>query len=319
MHLPVGIRDGRDFDLLKALESAVDRGEVLLDDDLSELAVRLLDRLFYRTDRLLEREGSGEREEARLEDGVGALTESGGLCRGVGVDDEEPEFLGDDLLLDFLRQLVPDFVRPVGAVEQERGPFLRDVEHVDLHEELELMTGDEVGVLDQVRRSDRVLVEPQMGGRHGSRLARVVHEIALGEQWRVLTEDLHRVLVRTDRSVAPESVEHGTRLRAPARIEVWIDIQAETGHVVDDPDRETTFRLGFRCLREYRRGMGRSELLRRQPVPSTDDPGRYLPRRATGLGLLDHGHHDVLQEGIADRAGFLGAIEHRDVAHRRRQ
>ena len=46
----------------------------------------------------------------------------------IRVDDVELQLLVDDLLLHLLRQLVPDFVGAVGAVQQERRARLGDLQ-----------------------------------------------------------------------------------------------------------------------------------------------------------------------------------------------
>jgi hypothetical protein len=74
--------------------------------------------------RLVARQDAGDGEEAGLHDGVDAPAHAGLFGHVVGVDDVEAQFLLDDVALDFLRQMVPDFVRAVDAVEQEDRPRL---------------------------------------------------------------------------------------------------------------------------------------------------------------------------------------------------
>ena len=58
--------------------------------------------------------------------------------------------------LDAAGQVIPDLVRPVRRVEQERRAVLGGLEHLGLAEQPELVAGDEVGVLDEVGRADRL-------------------------------------------------------------------------------------------------------------------------------------------------------------------
>ena len=53
------------------------------------------------------------------------------------------------------RQVVPDLVGAVRAVEQERRAVLGHAQHVGPLEQAELVAGHEVGALDQVRGADR--------------------------------------------------------------------------------------------------------------------------------------------------------------------
>ena len=76
------------------------------------------------------RQHAGDREEARLQDRIGARAETdvaGDLGR---IDDEEAEALVDDLLLHRTRQLVPHVVGTIGAVEQEDAAMRGDTQHV---------------------------------------------------------------------------------------------------------------------------------------------------------------------------------------------
>ena len=107
-------------------------------------AVGLADRLLDVVDRRLARQHAGDREEAGLQDGVGAPAEPDVAGDLRGVDDEEAEPLVDDLLLHRARQAVPDLVRPARAVEQEHAAGRGEPQHVLALEEAELVAGDEI-------------------------------------------------------------------------------------------------------------------------------------------------------------------------------
>ena len=89
----------------------------------------------------------GDREEARLHDGVDARAHAGALRQVVGVDREEADLLLDDLFLHLPRQVIPDLVGGERRVQQERRAGRRVFEDVDLVDELELMAGDEAGAI----------------------------------------------------------------------------------------------------------------------------------------------------------------------------
>jgi hypothetical protein len=65
-----------------------------------------------------------------LHDGVDSAAHADLVSDPAGVDDEELQLLGDDLLLPRPGQVVPHPVRAVGAVQQEGGARLSDREHV---------------------------------------------------------------------------------------------------------------------------------------------------------------------------------------------
>ena len=89
------------------------------------------------------------------------------------------------------------------------------------------------------------------------------------------------------------------------------------GHVVVDADGEPgAGRVGGQLVED---GLdhGRVELLRRQPVAASDDPRqRRDGRPADGV---DERRGHIQQQRLAGGARLLGAVEHRDRPHRRRQ
>ena len=140
----------------------VDRGMVARDHIGAAPAVGLGDRVLDPLDRLLAGQYPGDGEEARLQHGVRAPGEPGLARDLVGVDGVDVEALGNDLLLHRAGQRRPDLRRGVRAVEQQgragRGP----VQHVEAVQQAEMMTADEPGLPDKVRRTDRFRPEPQM-------------------------------------------------------------------------------------------------------------------------------------------------------------
>ena len=75
-----------------------------------------------------------------------------------------------------------------------------------------------------------------MGDRHRAGLLRVVDEVTLCVELRVLAEDLDGALRRAHRAVAPQTVEEGTGARVGS--EGGIPAQAPVRDVVEDADRE---------------------------------------------------------------------------------
>ena len=182
------------------------------------------------------------------------------------------------------------------------------------------MAGDEVGVIDQVGRTDRLRAETQV--RHGdrARLLGVVHEVALGPEVSALTDDLHRRLVRADRAVRPQAEKDRLHLVARTWVaEGVIDGEAQIGDVVVDADSEVALRSSFGQLVEDRLDHRRRHLLGRQAVAPADHSWRLLERRRVRVHRLGEGRDDLQVERLTHRARLLGAIEHRDRPNGRRQ
>jgi hypothetical protein len=152
----------RYLDTMERTEGRVDGREVALHHGRSSAPVRLVDRAPDRGERLVPGHHAGQREEARLHHRVDASTHARGARHRVGVDDPQAQVLRDDLLLDLHRQVVPDLVRPVRAVEQEGGPRLRGLQDVDPLQEAEVVAGDDVRTIDQIGRPDRLVREPHV-------------------------------------------------------------------------------------------------------------------------------------------------------------
>ena len=72
-----------------------------------------------------------------------------------------------------------------------------------------------------------------MRNGHCARLLGVVNEVTLGVIFSILADDLDGVLVRADRAIRPQTIEHGTDYTFGFDAEIGIKVQ---------PD-------GFRCLK----------------------------------------------------------------------
>ena len=86
------------------------------------LRIGLADRLLDVPDRCLLRQHAGDGEEAGLQHGIDACTETH-LARNLrGIDDEEAQPLVDDLLLHRPRKFVPNSIGAERAVQEETAP-----------------------------------------------------------------------------------------------------------------------------------------------------------------------------------------------------
>jgi hypothetical protein len=192
------------------------------------------------------RKDAADGKEGCLHDGVHASTHARLFGHFITVDDIELELLLDDVLLYFNGKVVPYFVGAVKAVEQERGACPGVFEHIHTFEERELMTGNEVRLvqLDKVWCTDGLWTKPQMGHGHSAGLLRVIIEVALREVIGLFTDDLDRVLVCTNCTVCAETEEYTTD-NVPFRFDHkgWIHFKAGMSDIVIDAYSEVI--LGF--------------------------------------------------------------------------
>ena len=216
----------------------VHRSEILADHVVALRLVAGDDRLLDARDRLLARQHAGDREEARLQHGVDPSAQAGVARDLGGVDHVKAELPVQDLLLHRARQPVPYRFGSMRRVEQE-GPTLDgEAQHVDPVQDGRLMTGDELGRLQQIRRADRSRPEAQVRDGLRARLVRVVDEVALRVHPGLGGDDLHAVLVGAYGAIRAEAEEQRADLVVPLERERRIDDQAAVRDIVVDPDGE---------------------------------------------------------------------------------
>ena len=139
---------------------------------------------------------------------------------------------------------------------------------------------------------------------------RVVHEKALCVARSLLTDDLDRVLVRSNGAVGTQAIEDTANDVGRLGDEPRVVLEARVRDVVRNADREVVPRRCRREIVEHALDHRRGELLGREAVAPADD-SRHLEAALVGHRLGERRHH-VLIEGLAGRTGFLGSIEHRD-------
>src|SRR6185369_5294935 len=312
-HLELAGGFGRDLDFVDVLQGFVDGGVVHGDDLVARFAVALLDGALDFFKRGGQRDDVGDLEEGGLHDDVDARAQSQLFAQFDGVDDVEFEFLVDDLLLDFLGHLVPDFTMPEGGAEQEGAARFGLADHVVFLQEGEVVTGDEVGVVDQVGGVDGLFPETQVRDGDGAGLFGVVDEIGLGKVLGGFADDLDGVLVGADGAVGAETEEHGFVGAIHGGAEGWRVLQAAVGDVFLDADHEVVLRFGFFQVVQDRFGHGRGEFLGTQAVAAADDDGIAFEAEFAGChGFADGGAH-IKIERFAQGAGLFGAVEDGDA------
>ena len=181
------------------------------------------------------------------------------------------------------------------------------------------MAGDEVGFLQQERRLDRPRAEAQMRNRDGAGLLGIVDEVALRVERRIVGDDLHGVLVGSNRPVRAEPDENGAELVRLIQSETLIESKRQTADIVSDAHREASLWLLRPQFVEDRLDHGWREFFRRQAITSADRQRLDFAARAAARALFGEGGDHVLIEGFADRARFAAAVQRRNPARGTRQ
>src|SRR4029453_18315837 len=96
------------------------------------------------------RQDAADAEKAGLHDRVDATAHSDLPCQRIRVDREETNLFLDDLLLHLARKTIPNSAAFARRVQQKDRAVCRVLEHVDLVDELELVTRNETRAVDEV-------------------------------------------------------------------------------------------------------------------------------------------------------------------------
>ena len=231
----------------------------------------------------------------------------------AGVDRVQRDALGQDLLLDRAGQAVPHLLGWVRAVQQQRRAGRSPAQHVGALDQLGLVAADEAGVQYEIGGVDRAGSEAQVGNRLGAGFLGVVDEVALGVQAAVRAEDLDGVLVRADRAVRAEAVEH--RADRAGRLDVQLGVvQAGAADVVGDADGEPRLRVRGGQVGEDAGHHARGELLGGQAIPAAGDH-RHGAQAARRVRFGQRAEH-IQEQRLAQRPRLLGPVQHGHPAHR---
>jgi len=177
------------------------------------------------------------------------------------------------------------------------------------------VTGDETRLLDEIRGANRPGAESQVTHCNAARFFRVVEEIALAVMGRAFADDLDRILVGADGAIRPEAEEHRPYRVPFFQFEGVVVGQRQAGDIVIDADGKMLARLLAGQFVEDGLDHGRGELLGGQAVAAA----YHLERQGSQpAGFAERGD-DIHVERFADRAGFLGPVEHGDGHDRHRQ
>ena len=145
------------------------------------------------------------------------------------------------------------------------------------------MTGDKVGVVDQVRRVNGVLAETEMRNGDGAGLLGVIDKVGLGIIVGGFADDFNGVLVGANGAVRTKAVEHGFVGATHGGAEGGVVLKARTSDVFVDTDDKVFLRLGFAQVVKDRLGHGRGKFLGAKTIAAADD-NRIAVQLAAAVG-----------------------------------
>src|SRR5581483_4953615 len=166
--------------------------------------------------------------------------------------------------------MLPDALAIIRRVQQKCSSLTQVSQNVTDLEKRQLMTGNEVGLGDEIGGTDWPRAEAQMRDCHRARFLRVVNKISLCEVIGVFADDLDRLLVGPHRAIGPEAEELRAHHVAWFDGKGRIDIEACASQVIVDPHSEMILRRLLSEILEDCLDHCRRELLRRQTVATAN-------------------------------------------------
>ena len=199
---------GRNVNLDKRGSACVNCLVVHVNHILTLLEVGLGCSVLHELDRLLRGHYLCQRKERRLQDGVGALAHTDFNCKIDCIDGIQLNVVLSDITLGNSRHVVVKLFRCPLAVNQEYAARLYVAHHrVTLDDVGRVMAGNEVSLINIVRRADRLVTKTQMRNGYAAGLLGVVLEVSLYELIGMVADNLDGVLVCANGAVAAQTPE----------------------------------------------------------------------------------------------------------------
>ena len=279
-----------------------------VDDSLALLHVGLGSRVLHVLQGVLGGQDLGQREEGGLEHRVGALAHAD-LGRQVdSVDQVDVDVVVRDVALGHGGHVLGELLVAPLAVDQEGAARLDVADHLEaLNDVAGVVASDKVGLGHVVRRTDRRIAKAQVRDGDAAGLLGVVLEVGLDVLVGVVADDLDRVLVGADGTVATQTPELALDGAGGCGVGRILGLgQAQVGHVIDNADGELALGLVLlELLEDSERGRGR-RVLAAQAITAADDLDARL------ASLVESGD-DVLVERLADGTRLLGTVHDGDL------
>ena len=290
------------------LGAAFDGGVVHLDDFFTLLGVRSGSSILHVLDGIFRGDDVGQFEEGALEHGVDPASQTDFTAQLHTVDGVELDVVLSNVTLHLAGQFLIQFFAGPLTVEQEGAAGLNVADHVVLAHVRRIVASNEVGLVDEVGRSDGSVTKPQMGDGDAAGLLGVIVKVSLYVHVGVVTDDLNRVLVGANGTVCAQAPELAALDASGGGVRIFADGQGQVGHIVVDADGEALLVL----IAVHSDDLSGGGVLAAQTVAAAED-GNIVE-----LGAVESSHHIQVQ-GLADGAGLLGAVQNADLLYGIRQ
>ena len=249
----------------------------------------------------------GQREEGRLQNGVGALAHADLGSQVDGVDGVDLDVVLGDVALGSSVQMVAQLLIAPLAVDEEGAAGLHITDDGEaLGDVGRHMAGHKVGLVDVIGGLDGLVAEAQVADGDAAGLLGVILEVCLNILVGMVADDLDGVLVGADSTVAAQAPELALDGALGSHAGSGLLLQGEVGDIVHDADGELALHLVLvQLVIDSEHGSGRS-ILAAQTITAADDLD-------VGLAGVGQSGDNIHVQRLALGAGLLGAIQHRDL------
>ena len=176
---------------LLVLTTTVNSAEVLVNNVLTLLRVRLNDECLHLLYSEIQRNNLCDTEECRLEDGVGTVTETNLLSNLSCVDIVNSDVVLSEVTLYLVRDEVNQLLTVEDSVQQEETVLTQTTCYI-VHVEVSLYVASyEVRSIYLISTVDRAVAETQVRAGETTRLLRVVREVCLAILVSIVTDNLN--------------------------------------------------------------------------------------------------------------------------------
>ena len=290
---------------MDSVNASVNGLPVHLNDVLALLAVALLSCLLHEVDGILDGHDVSQLEECRLQDGVGALAHADLDSLIDSIDGIQLDVVVSDILLCLGVQVLAQLLIGPLAVDHEHAAGLDILDHLHAHVDVSgVVAGHEVSLVDVVGAADGLVAETQVADGHAAGLLGVILEVCLNILVGMVANDLDGVLVCADGAVAAQTPELALLGASSCGDGSGLDLgQGQEGDVIGDTQSETLLRLILLQLLVQSEDGGRGSVLAAQTVAAAGQNDIVQASLTQGSG-------NIQIQGLAQRAGLLGAVQH---------
>ena len=282
------------------MHAGINGGIVHVHDILAFSAIGFFVGILQVFHRIFVRNDVGEMEESGLHDHIDTAAKTDVLCDFKGIDDVELCMEAGQLSLHGCRKNFFQVFFLPWRVQEENTARFEAAEQVIFINIGRTMAGDIVSLADEVRLTDRIFAETEMGNGDAAGFLGVIGEVALGIHIGMITDDLDGTLVGTYGTIRAEAPEFAGNQFA-GHFRNRNGSKGEIGHIIHDGKGEVVTRVF--CLQVFidSHDIFRNDVLGAQTITAA-------AHFDISAGRSNCGNH-IHVERFADGTGFTGTVE----------